>query len=644
MINFIWTIIAVISVLLLMPASNADAAMNYSSGSPTLSDIWVDPSNGSDSNTGAGSTEALKTLTRAWDLIPQGSNLTITGYRINLLPGSYPCEPGPEADNCINYFSDRLGTYEFPIIIRAYSGPGTATIRGGLNIHNVRYLYLIDLDLAGGAPLPTNSSGNNLLHLSGGDHILLKGLTIAGPACDNDICNNLQEVLKVNQTQHLYVEDCTIGGAWHSSVDYMVVQYGHFLNNRVHTAGQWCMYIKGGTSYLLVEGNEMYGCQLGFEAGQAANFAVMTSPWIHYDAYDIRFINNILRDIPGVGLSVAGGYAILFAHNTLYRVGVSASNGYGLLHVIHGERNCTATDELPDPVAQCAAHIGAGGWGPNFLTDSVAIVPNRKVYVYNNIFYNPPPAQTLYSHFTVEGPLNPPEGFQNFPSPSNTDDNLVIKGNIVWNGPAEHPLGIEESDQGCRPSNPTCNAVQLRTDNTINEVEPQLMNLSDNNFRPLPGSNVFSASIYTIPDFTWSDSPEAPPVPAGNTVNRIEKDRDSHRRTDPGPPGAYTRSLCSSPATLSPDLRLHLPVVMLAGKYYWADMSLVPGTANFLLTNAGELQQQDRYTACPSSTLPVISPDLRLHMPSVTYDSSSYWADLQYAEGLIFMLVSGGAQ
>lgn len=513
----------------------------YQVGTPTLTEIWVDPELGNDLNTGTSAASALRTITTAWGRIPSGNTLTSTGYRINLMPGAYPCEPGPEADNCVNFFSDRTGTSLFPVIVRAVGGPGTAYIRGGMDISGVSYIYLIDLDLVGGADLPTNSSGNNLLHLAGSDHVLLRGLTLSGPSCDNDTCNNLQEVLKVNQTRHLYVEDSTIGGAWHSSVDYMVVQYGHFINSRVHTAGQWCVYVKGGSSYLRFEGNELYGCQLGFSAGQAANLAVMRSPWLHYEAYDIKFINNVLHDLPGVGLSASGGYNILFAHNTLYNIGTSEI-GYGLVQMSLGGRNCTATDEIPNPASVCSSITAAGGWGPDFVTETLDIIPNRNVFVYNNIFYNPSPSITLYSHFVIGGPVTPPAGVRNIAAPARTDDGLVMKGNIIWNGPADHPLGIEEVEQGCQASNPTCNANQLKTDNAINTITPQLVAPAAGNFRPLSGGNLYSASAYAIPDFSWSDAPAAPAVPQGNLSNSVSPDRDGVARMSAGPAGAYLSS------------------------------------------------------------------------------------------------------
>ncbi len=540
----------VLLLSLFLPAGAPFGATPYDIGSPAVTEIYVDPVNGNDGNSGARPDEALKTITAAWNQVP--GTLSATGYRINMMPGTYRCEPGPENENCINYFSDRIGTRESPLIMRASEGPDTVTIRGGFNLKNVHYLYLIDLNLVGGGSLPTNYPGNNLLHLEAGDHVLLRRLSVAGPDCPNDSCNNLQEVLKVNQTRHLYVEDCTIGGAWHTSVDYMVVQYGHFLGNRLHTAGQWCMYIKGGTSYLLIQDNELRDCALGFEAGEAANFAMMTSPWLHYDTYDIKFVNNVLHDIPGVGMMAAGGYNTLFAYNTLYRVGISTDNGYSLINAWQGDRNCTATDELPDPVPQCEAYAATGGFGPVILTDSVTALPNRNVYFFNNLFYNPAATRTEYSHFSVRGPITPaPSGFLNIPDPSLADDDLSIRGNMIWNGPADLPLGIEEPDQGCQPANPACNATQLRADNAINMVLPQLVDPAHGDFHPSAGSNVFTSPTYSIPDFTWADAPLSPEVPAGNLSNAVPVDRDGHTRTLPGPPGAYSASApCSY--TLSP--------------------------------------------------------------------------------------------
>lgn len=162
----------------------------YDIGQPVLTEIYVSP-DGDDAHDGLSISSPLKTLTAAWGRIPTGVPLTGSGYRINFLPGVYPCEPGG-LDDCQNYFGDRHGTYQFPVILRAYNGAGSATVQGGLDLSHSSYVYLIGLTLAGGMPLPTNQSGNNLLHLANMDHVLLRAVTLDGPDCDNDTCNNLQ--------------------------------------------------------------------------------------------------------------------------------------------------------------------------------------------------------------------------------------------------------------------------------------------------------------------------------------------------------------------------------------------------------------------------------------------------------------------
>ncbi|CAK0747916.1 exported hypothetical protein [Gammaproteobacteria bacterium] len=521
-------------ILLMNKASTAlDSRFShdiYDIGSPVLSDLWVNPVTGQDTNSGLSLQSPLKTLTAAWNKLPVAT--TTTGYRINLLPGTYPCEPG-EPDNCQNNFGNRTGTYLFPIILRAYSGSGTVTVRGGLDLFNVSYLYMMDLTLSGGGSLPTNASGNNLLHLANVNHVLLRSMTLTGPDCANDSCNNLQEVLKTNQAQYLYVESSTMSGAWHSVVDYFAVQYGHFVYNQVHTAGQWCMYVKGGTSYLRVEGNELHHCQLGFSAGQSANFAMMQQPWLHYDAYDIKLVNNIFHNLNGVAVNVAGGYNILFAYNTAYRIGTSVEPGYPLLTAARAERGCNATDELPSPVPTCEALIAQGGWGPNYLTANLEAIPNRNVYFYNNLFYNPAPAKTLYTHFDILNPIPRPFGFQNMPDPITTDHHLVIAGNLIWNGDTTMPLGIEGS-QACTNTNPTCHEAQIRANNTINSVEPQLVNPASRDFR-LSGNWYASVTTYAIPDFVW----DIATVPSGETRNSVPIDFSGVNRVAIDPPGAY---------------------------------------------------------------------------------------------------------
>jgi hypothetical protein len=99
--------------------------------------------------------------------------------------------------------------------------------------------------------------------------------------------------------------------------------------------------LKGGTAYFRIEGNEVYDCgAIGFSAGQGTGFEFMVSPWLHYEAYDLKFVNNVVHDAQNAGMAVRGGYNILLAYNTLFRIGTDADVGAPLLLVGRGSRSC----------------------------------------------------------------------------------------------------------------------------------------------------------------------------------------------------------------------------------------------------------------------------------------------------------------
>jgi hypothetical protein len=223
---------------------------------------------------------------------------------------------------------------------------------------------------------------------------------------------------------------------------------------------------------------------------------------------------------------VNGGYNILMAYNTLYRVG-RRSHG---MEIVFGGRTCDGN------TARCSTYLSQGGWGTTRVGGDEPI-PNRNVHIYNNLLYNPPGFQSQWQHFAIYGSRTPTPG-SNIPSPARTDTNLQIRGNLIWNGPADLPLGIE-GEGGCQAGNATCYAEQLRRENTINTVQPQLVDPARGNFRPVPGGNVFRTTTYAIPDFTWVDAPVRPAVPAGTLENDVPTDRDGRLRAGTGPAGAY---------------------------------------------------------------------------------------------------------
>lgn len=469
-----------ILLLLTLGLLTAEAAI-YNIGTPVLQEIWVDPANGSDTNTGVTQAQALRSLTAAWNRIPARQTLTVTGYRIRLAPGTHTQVP--------IYWESRWGTANFPVIIEA-SGPGV--VLPALNIFDCRYLYLIGFRSTAGA--------GDVVHCERCDHVLLRNLDIVGTGNPRTY-NSPQEALKINQSQHVYIENSDISGAYDNAVDFVAVQYGHLVNNRIHNALDWCAYVKGGSAQITLEGNEIYDCGTGgFTAGQGTGFEFMTPPWLHYEAYDVKFINNIVHDTTGAGFGVNGGYNILLAHNTLTRIGTASH----VLEFTFGSHSCDGN------TSQCAANRAAGGWGPP-ATNAEEPIPNRNVYVYNNLIFNPTGTQSRWQQLTIPGPRTP-SGGSNIPNPARADTNLLLRGNLIWNGPASLPLGTEGSPL----------TAQLVADNSINVSQPQLT--SDYRL-----SNQPAARAYDIPSFPGGDQPAG--VPSGDLINRVPTDRSGRTRT-----------------------------------------------------------------------------------------------------------------
>lgn len=421
-------------------------------GNPTVVDLWVDPARGADAASGASREQALRTLTEAWRRVPAGTPLT-TGFRINLVAGTYPESSVPA------YWESRRGTVTAPVIVRAADGPGTARLPA-INVFNCRRLYLDGLDISAG--------GGDVAHFEACTHVLLRDCTIRGlgTLATYDVP---QETLKANQCRFMYVERCDISGAWDNAVDFVAVQGGHVVASRIHRAGDWALYAKGGSANLVVAGNEFFDAGTGgFTAGQGTGFEFMVAPWLTYEAEAITFRNNLVHDVEGAAFGVNGGRDIVIARNVAYRVG-------GRSHVIEagfGSRTCDGD------VAACRARLAQGGWGTTTVGGDEPI-PNRNVSIVDNVLLNPDGAASRWQQFFVPLPRTPSPG-SNIPSPARADDGLVIAGNVIWNGPADHPLGIEQDGL----------AVAILGGNAINTLRPVLRDPARGDYRVIAAPGI----------------------------------------------------------------------------------------------------------------------------------------------------------
>ncbi|MFM8415162.1 MAG: right-handed parallel beta-helix repeat-containing protein [Planctomycetota bacterium] len=484
----------------------------YDTGTPDVVDIWVDPASGSDLRSGASRDVAVQTLAEAWRRVPVRTTLS-QGVRINLVAGTYPQWAVP------HFWESRHGTFTAPVIIRAADGPGTARLPS-LNIFDCRHLQLVGLEVTAG--------GGDVVQIQASSHVLLRDTTIRGTG---EIATYAvpQEALKVNQSQHVYIEHCDISGAWDNAVDFVAVQYGHVVGSRIHRSGDWAMYAKGGSASLTITGNEFFDAGTGgFTAGQGTGFEFMVAPWLHYEAYDIAFTNNVIRDVQGAGMGVNGGFNILLAHNTLVNVGRRSH----VIEVVHGLRSCDG-----DTVT-CAANLALGGWGTATAGREESI-PNRNVVIVNNVVFNPEGAGSQWEQFAVAAPRTPAAG-SNIPSPARGDDGLMIRGNVIWNGPAGHPLGIGNAAL----------AADVLAHNAINTVRPAFADLARGDYT-LAASFTPPATV-AIPAFTWAAAPGRPAVPAGRSDLSVRFDHTGAARVGPQAPGAFTAAGSVAPGDPPP--------------------------------------------------------------------------------------------
>ena len=459
----------------------ADTA--YLIGAPKFRTIWVDPKAGKDSRSGATRGQALRTLDAAWRKIPQGRKITGKGFRILITPGALRPSEVP------NYFESRYGTAQAPILIQPASGTGTVTLPA-VNIFDTSYLYFIGLKFS--------SELGDAVHCEKCDHFLLRDSVVRGAPRDS---GKVGDLVKFNQSQYVYLENNDISGASDNVVDFVAVQYATLLNNRIHDGSDWCAYVKGGSANIRVSGNEFFDCGTGgFTAGQGTGFQFMTAPWIKYEAYDIDVIDNVVHDVEGAGLGVNGGYNVLMAGNSLYRVGERDH----LLEFVAGHRSCDgmASD---DGRGKCGAFLAQGGWGTTRVDDgeNYVRIPNRHVYVFNNVIVNPPGTQSSGAQITVAAPYSGQwQAGSNVAVPTVFDDDLQIRGNLIWDGDADHGSGLGGEDSGCRNDNATCNIRQYLADNAVNRFYPELVAPAAGNYALTPATAAaLAAQRVAIPAF-----------------------------------------------------------------------------------------------------------------------------------------------
>lgn len=97
--------------------------------------------------------------------------------------------------------------------------------------------------------------------------------------------------------------------------------------------------------------------------------------------------------------------------------------------------------------------------------------------------------------------------------------------------------------------------------------------------------------------------------------------------------GAYEyANNCVAP--LSSDFILQIPSISFSGSSYFADLKYEQSSTGYIMfkvTNAGTVTNPGDFGGCQSSTLSLSGGNYILHIPTLIYNSVSFWADFQYA-------------
>ena len=126
----------------------------------------------------------------------------------------------------------------------------------------------------------------------------------------------------------------------------------------------------------------------------------------------------------------------------------------------------------------------------------------------------------------------------NIPSPATVDTDLRIAGNVIWNSPADHALGLGD-ESACQPANPTCNETQLRAQNAFNTIQPLFVDAAGGDFRLTNGADL--PAPLTIPAFpSWLSL--TPAVPAGSQPVAVVTDFTGAERSGADQAGAFART------------------------------------------------------------------------------------------------------
>jgi len=283
-------------------------------GGAFAADIFV-ATNGNDTTGNGSISNPYATLTKA-------TTVAVAGDTIQVRAGAY-----------VQHLYWDVGGDGAPgayITIQAYDGDLTASFVGEsgaantIDLENRHYAKVIGLDIAA-----TQNQAYYCVKMSGCQYVELKRCAL------HDSGNG--DVVKGNQGDYYLIEDNEIyrpGGdnpsGNNQGIDAGVdVDYGVFRNNYIHDFPDMAYYSKGGSEYVIAEGNIVYnqdpawpGPAVGF--GQQTDSKYMDGAL--YQTYYMVQRNNIFTTCPGGAIGTYSCYHGYLYNNTMRNCGTASAN------------------------------------------------------------------------------------------------------------------------------------------------------------------------------------------------------------------------------------------------------------------------------------------------------------------------------
>ncbi|KLK93404.1 hypothetical protein AA309_08720 [Microvirga vignae] len=250
--------------------------------------------------------------------------------------------------------------------------PGTAVmVKAGVYTENVTLrtngaqdlpIQIISADGRGKAQIKPADNAKDTLQVAGVDHIVIDGMSIAGPTSasrnavhvyvnlnntfdppknivlkNNDIAALAGDGIKVSKAEYVYVLNNRITGSTgeEEGIDFVGVHHGVIGHNEIKGAHGAAINIKGGSYDILVEGNHIDGAgKHGIGVGGYTGEEFFWPGFIgteSYEARDIRVVGNEVENTAHQGIRVLGAQSVELTGNWIHdivhtkAIGVSAA-------------------------------------------------------------------------------------------------------------------------------------------------------------------------------------------------------------------------------------------------------------------------------------------------------------------------------